>query len=97
MAEPGSLPELFHVPRAPALGSEERYELTQHFFSVLAAWAPRRYRAGCPIFSEARIFILLRTLSDDPPSEATTRAFYNQVLALNSPTLTRHLPSTAIL
>lgn len=33
---------------------------------------------------EARIFILLRTLSDDPPSEATTRAFYNQVLALDS-------------
>ncbi len=82
MAEPGSLAELFHVPRAPALGSEERYELTQHFWrrGLEHAQVPR----GLSDLSEARIFILLRTLSDDPPSEATTRAFYNQVLALDS-------------
>lgn len=82
MVEPGSLSELFNVPRPAAIGSKERFGLTWHLWrrGLENLQVPR----GLSELSEARIFTLLRKVSEKTISEATVRALYNQVLALDS-------------
>lgn len=81
MVQPGSLTELFHVPRTAAVGSEERFGLTQY------AWRRGLDHAKVPLglsdLSEARIFALLKGLPERAPTEATVRTLYQQILALD--------------
>ncbi|BCH24116.1 sacsin N-terminal ATP-binding-like domain-containing protein [Mesorhizobium sp. L-8-3] len=81
MVQPGSLTELFHVPRPAVVGSEERFGLSQY------AWRRGLDHARVPLglsdLSEAQIFALLRGLPERAPTEATVRTLYQQVLALD--------------
>jgi hypothetical protein len=82
MIEPGSLAELFHIPRSAAVGSEERFGLTRQ------AWRRGLEHAQVPRslsdLPEGEIYGLLRRLCDRQPSEAVVRALYSQVLALEN-------------
>lgn len=81
MVEPGSLAELFHVPRPAAIGSEERLGLTQFIWrrGLDHAQVPR----SLSDLTEARVFTLLRMLPERSPSEVAVRALYTQVLSLD--------------
>jgi hypothetical protein len=79
MVQPGSLADLFYVPRPATVGSEERLQLTQY------AWRSGLERASVPLglsdLSEARIYGLLKGLQERAPTEATVRALYQQILS----------------
>lgn len=82
MIEPGSLAELFHVPRSAAVGSDDRLGLTQQ------AWRRGLEHAQVPRslsdLPEAEIYGVLRGLCERQPSEAVVRALYGQILGLEN-------------
>jgi hypothetical protein len=78
MVQPLRLAELFSVPRPAAVGSDERFGLTQ------LVWRRGLENASVPQdlsdLSEGRVFDLLRGLKDRKATDDVVRRLYQQVV-----------------